>query len=888
MQPGSNGLPISQRSEFGRAMAAKRTSGADRSAVGDTYTLTQPRSCLALPVIRQSQDKAMSANGVSSAPHANPLMRSSDVAGFPSSNSASSSAPYVITAKTSRGELLAIITQLQADLARRTDSVNAIQRNFERLSAMHHAEQFELQRLRLLEKTRSADETRGSRDAEHQQWESVLEEMRHKACVQQTSYTLLEEKLQVMSVLCSLQKNTQQLTASHADGFRGIVQAEAAAYAQLYASAMAERTAIGVEHDARHQQMLCKELTQLAVGHYTQIAQHLARGPLIDGQRVLEAAVPASIPAAQELVRQRLLDAAEEVREYIAATNAAAEQERARNEAEHQRVREELGRTLGEIPSLRLRAIEEAESGSRSALIFGALQLLTVTHRTFLDGCLMCAKTEAAASLVSSSFETMSALLTRRVSDWCDAAGTQLDNFCHTIEFSMNENARVFAGKWQDNVQELLCAERERSQDLRKTETLAMEADWSKKHDAVQRAHAVQLMQVRSDLTAQLEASENRRVAAELQSRTNEAALIRAKSDYAAEVRALEAHWQSSISDAVRRCEERWTRALEEYQERQNARTGAVVQLLDDLLLTRLRCVCEEEDARADLYRNHWKNQVQGLRNEHAATMQYCVTSAVCFERIQHHEQGEAASRAVLYAAAATDWAALLNSEVVHRAQAHHALAMSTAAARLGGVRAEAAEHEGKWRQKIAALEADVQQANAERVAAVNRASDAVAAAREAQATLQRTQKDFAAYRSGVTATAQRIEVAENATESACCCPLCLKLYSQPLACVPCGHIYCANCLLRHARNRSLSSLTSSSASRVGASTQEEDGAGTRSELEVAQWLHGRFTSHSRLFCPECTSANVSTVVELQAFGELTAKYDYKRRNLSMLLTELR
>lgn len=858
----------------------------DRSAVGGFDPVAHYSPCPPLPVIGQPQNTALSAGDACPAPHAGLKQHDSGVAVLKSSRKTASSSPYVITDKTPRAELLAIIMQLQADLTQRTDSVNAIQRNFERLSAMHHAEQLELRRLRLLEKTRSEVAPDGL-DAATRQLESVLAEMRHKALEQQTTFAQMEVDLQAANSSCALQQGIARLIASHADGFRDVLQAEAVAHSQLYQSAMSERAIIGSRNEATQQQLLCKDVAQLVADHQAQIVTKLIRGGAAESCRLQKSLAQVSTATVQELVRQGLRETAEAVHQYVASIHAA-DQERVLAEAEGQRDRERLRLALGELLRLRLRATEEAEATARQALLFGALQACATAQRAAEEVRLLTANADAAAAATRSSWEVTAALLTRRVSDWHDAADMRLVDFHDTIEASMAEKARERDAQSQQKTQELLLEERKRLENLHASQMQTMQVDWRRQRDAVQQSHAMQLEQVRSDLVAQVQVAEDRRVAAERRTGAMEAALIQLKRDHAAEVQAVEAHWRSAVSDAGRHCEQRWRTMLEVYQEGQKAHRGAMLQLFVDFLCTRGQCVYEEQAERVALCRSHWRNQTQHLREEQAAVMQHGVATADLLERMRCHTEDEAASRAVLHASEASDWAALVRKEAAHNAQAHHAVSMAAAAAGLEGLRAEMAGREVRWGQRLDALEADLRRAQQKCLGVVRRASDAVVAAQEAQAALQATQRDFAAYRCGVSAAAQRIEVAESATESACCCSLCLQLYCQPVACVPCGHIYCANCLLRHARNRSLSSVTSSFASAAGASTSENGAVGARAALEVTHWLRGKSTPHAFLFCPECASATVSTVVELPILGELTAKYDYKKRSLAVLLAELR
>ncbi|KAG5484524.1 hypothetical protein LSCM1_07900 [Leishmania martiniquensis] len=882
MQPALHAPPSSKRTLFNRMMAARRTGGVDPGTAGGIRIIENSRSCPPLPVIRPPQDTATSSPVVSSVSHSSAARHSSDVAVPQRPKKASSSAPYVITDKTPRAELLAIIVQLQEELTQRTDSVNAIQRNFERLSSMHYAEQLELQRLRLGEKARLQAKPDCS-DAALRQRERALAEMGQSVGEQQGKIAQLEEQLAASRSSCELQKLVMQLIASHAEGFREVLHEEAAAFLQLHTSSVIERAAIGAQHAGAQQQLLCKGVAQLLADHHAQMVPHSMRGVAADTWRQLEEPGKASATTILELVRQCLCETAEAVRHHAAAAHAA-DLQRALAEVLSQRQQEEGQRAVRETLCLRLLATEEEERRVRRELLYGELQARAAAEQAFDEVRLLRERAESAAAATHLLREATTALLTCRVSEWCAAAEGRLVDFERSVESFVKETSWVLDKQWQ----EALLGEHRQLQSLYETQVQAMHAEWRGQIEVIQRTYAMQLAQARSDLSAQMQTAEDRRAAAERLSRTMEDALIQLKCENAAEVRAVEAHWQSALSDALRDCEQRWTTMLEECQERLSACSRAMLHLLLNQLRIRSRCVYQEQEERAALCRLHGRQEARQLRDEQAATTQHRVIAAVLLERAEHQTQDEAASRALLCASASADWAALVERERAHKAQVHHALSLAAAASRLEEVRAEAAGCDDKWRECADQLQENLREEEQARLAAVARASDATLAVQEAHAALERLSQDFAEYRCSVNAAAQRIELAESATESTCSCTLCLRLYCQPLACVPCGHIYCAQCLLRHPRNRSLCSITSSLTSAVSASGGESGAADARGGIEVAQWLHSKSDPHASLFCPECASASVRTVVELRALGELAAKYDYKKRSLALLLAGLR
>lgn len=93
---------------------------------------------------------------------------------------------------------------------------------------------------------------------------------------------------------------------------------------------------------------------------------------------------------------------------------------------------------------------------------------------------------------------------------------------------------------------------------------------------------------------------------------------------------------------------------------------------------------------------------------------------------------------------------------------------------------------------------------------------------------------------------------AEKASESAYSCLLCFQLFKNPVTCVPCGHTFCNECLIQHPRNTQF----------------------------LAGSPHAIVTSPCNFFCPECKSYSASHRVEAKSLLYLSSKFEYKKNVL--------
>ncbi|EKF30526.1 hypothetical protein MOQ_005661 [Trypanosoma cruzi marinkellei] len=98
-----------------------------------------------------------------------------------------------------------------------------------------------------------------------------------------------------------------------------------------------------------------------------------------------------------------------------------------------------------------------------------------------------------------------------------------------------------------------------------------------------------------------------------------------------------------------------------------------------------------------------------------------------------------------------------------------------------------------------------------------------------------------------IRAVMQKLMAAEEAAESAYACGLCLQVCCNPLTCVPCGHTFCELCLLNHPRNK---------LSKGGNTVQ---------------------------YCPECGLASCNMVVRVRALETLSGNFSFRKKGTKEL-----
>lgn len=108
----------------------------------------------------------------------------------------------------------------------------------------------------------------------------------------------------------------------------------------------------------------------------------------------------------------------------------------------------------------------------------------------------------------------------------------------------------------------------------------------------------------------------------------------------------------------------------------------------------------------------------------------------------------------------------------------------------------------------------------------------------------------------------QCLITAEEASESTYSCPLCLELFQHPLVCVPCGHTFCEGCIRDHPRNVRLRKLSA----HFDSPSSKEESRGSTTSLG--------------LYCPECRSHTVSSLLESKTLAALSSKFEYRKKIL--------
>nr|CCC89417.1 conserved hypothetical protein [Trypanosoma congolense IL3000] len=124
----------------------------------------------------------------------------------------------------------------------------------------------------------------------------------------------------------------------------------------------------------------------------------------------------------------------------------------------------------------------------------------------------------------------------------------------------------------------------------------------------------------------------------------------------------------------------------------------------------------------------------------------------------------------------------------------------------------------------------------------------------------------------------ERLLVAEEATECAFSCGLCMHLLKSPLTCVPCGHTFCEECLLKLPQN----------VRGVRAASTIETAAPMK-DKESSELLGGvvSLDSDKRPFslrhCPECGSGNCNMTMRVQVVDVFSGNLNYRRKDTALL-----
>lgn len=132
---------------------------------------------------------------------------------------------------------------------------------------------------------------------------------------------------------------------------------------------------------------------------------------------------------------------------------------------------------------------------------------------------------------------------------------------------------------------------------------------------------------------------------------------------------------------------------------------------------------------------------------------------------------------------------------------------------------------------------------------------------RNAKVEIEKQHVDAFQIQKSTMASVQCLIAAEEASESTYSCPLCFQLFQQPLTCTPCGHTFCENCIKKHPRNLSVF---------------KGDNSGLNSGHMKASF-----------FCPECRSHCCDGLLETKCILDLSSKFQYKKKILRDIVTSL-
>jgi hypothetical protein len=414
----------------------------------------------------------------------------------------------------------------------------------------------------------------------------------------------------------------------------------------------------------------------------------------------------------------------------------------------------------------------------------------------------------------------------------------------------------------------------------------AARAEWESLRDTERKTHRAELAHVRQDTAAKVATAESRWKAAQQQCLTLQRALNDARATHQHDSEEAERRAQERAKEAAAEREALLSRQWFRVQSAQEARTAELIGLLWSALCAREGCLRAELQARTILYQNYVQAAAVLSQGAVKAEAQVGATQALWTVREAHAGEAESAAREQVAANEREEFVQLKGEEQMKRHHTQHRYELQQLRLELQEAQTQAAEAEAQRHSCVEQLTADLHHAQEERCAALDRAADATDAAQAAHRAEKAALEQLRDFKASTAAAAQRIEAAESATESACCCSLCLQLLHKPVACVPCGHVYCAGCLLWHPRNKTMSSLTASALPSRGR-RDSEPGQAVCTEVEVVQWMRGLRDPHTRLYCPECGTASVSSLVELPLLGELAAKYTYKKAALLELMREL-
>lgn len=793
--------------------------------------------------------------------------------------------PFIITERTPRAELLAIVSQLQADLVQRTDSVNAIQRNFQRLSAMHYAEQEELQRLRQLRQDQQ-DAFHREENAELITQVQLVEQLRAELGERAEANTRLQAEGAAAREEQQRAARVYDLEVTCSEEYHCIALAEASAYAELVKSASAQHARLswhektkGELHQRQSGLLRVMRAHTARLDALAQEAKEAARGQGAAAHLSPVVKSDASPPRSEEeqMLVAELEKAEEAVKICVTAYKTAATQRDSAAIAAGQQQLADARSKLLDVHHAFATSLESCEAEERCTLASAAADTVEDLIGSFQ---LTRAALEGNARLVAETalhLNDTRMQCNARLDQWTVSADARLCEFQRNVDAWCAAVHRDFTSQ-----RELLEQQGREAHDL-----AAARAEWTALRDTERKAHRAELAHARQATASKVAAVESRLTASQQRCAALQKSLEEAQAALQQAVAEVEHRLQTRAAELAVEREALLSRQWFRVQTAQEQYNAALVELLWTVLSAREACSKEEDDERRILYREYVQTTApRTLQSSIGAKTAAGVTQAVWSARVAHVAELEAAARLLVREKAEASFAQLTSTEVSEREHLQEQCHVAQLHQEVVEARAGAAEAAARYERQQSQLQAGLLQAQEERRAAAAKAADAVAAAQMAREAEQATREQLRFFQAATKAAAQRVEAAESATESACCCPLCLQVLYNPVACVPCGHVYCAGCLLWHGRNNLLSSLTSAEGVKAH-SRRVSAVAAARAEVDVAHWMAAQLEPQAPLYCPECGTQSVSTLVELRSLGELAAKYSYKKSALLELLKDL-
>ncbi|CCW63016.1 unnamed protein product [Phytomonas sp. EM1] len=776
-----------------------------------------------------------------------------------------------LSEKTPPAELLRVIGELQRELNTRTDSVNAIQRNFERLSGMYRQDQAELARVTaelqgMKEASKDAVSSEKVLLAVQLELENIMEKYKklqddtererqdYKAALSapEIQQSTLREMCEGLSKeKASLSEQIETLELKYAQANANIADLEQKATLQTQEERQRQQS--GVRALVRRVGTAIKECVDAIEASVSTVG--FPRVPSNEGGNPTEAAGDVSKNADRidaEVWEPWMETAAQDLLSSLKVISPT--------------VQHVLSTTCKAVSELNFSlvvqsTIEPAEAGSRRQLEEleahgrGVLQRLQQSAHGLLDT-MPCTLAKAKVNLEEHERRSKErcdwlrscahefALWSETVlHDVCDKHLDLLDSYVNSKGQVMLDIA--LAGQSYAKTQEQRACQM--SIKVHEVEGRLAEAirDYEKQIKTIQANHTCTLAdrkQVESHLKAQ-HSLEMKQLREHLQQslQQKEQLLNETKRDFEQTVQSLKAQLDrlqltNSHTEEQRRME--WGRVIEIM----NSETTARMVILDEENVRRLS---EERAVGATLV----ELAVANYRRIH-------FSQQAAFGELMHAEEQK---RCALYFEEYQDRLSVV--QYFWRVQSRRL--ESTHKDDMAAVRRDEAARlldiiQSRDRQHLCELDELLKQLEATRVAE----SELRAELTTLRGSLKTEQTANEKKQRAVISAVGCLLSAEEASESAYSCLSCLKLLRAPRTCVPCGHTFCSPCLLEHPRNKG------------------EIAAGREN-------VGGRPRHGTSWFCPECKMRNVEGVVSTRALEELATKFTYKTKVLRDVLAYL-